>query len=240
MADQEDGTLYSKLVRQIEEIEGTAKRREESTVDISGSFDAAFSKSATTYKALLNVIIETEKKGGFFQRQRPAAKPQPPEAAEQAVVQPRQPQQPVELPPIQSQAAELQQQPVQQESQKVYAGRELSELAKSLPLHIPRFGEHKLKKQDPADLVLPNLSISDQVAELERILEGLKAGALGGDDLDTVRSEVYGLAMQVNNEKKELKGKNKQLGSEEYSLWTLRDQRIEEVISAMKQRERAG
>ncbi len=240
MADQEGGTLYSKLAGQIGEIESTAKRQEASTVDISGSFDAPFTKSTTSYKALINVIIEIEKKGGFFQRQRPTAKPLPPVAMAQVVVQAQQAQQPVELPPIQLQAAELQQEPVQQESQKIYAGRELSELAKSLPLHIPRFGEHKLKKQNSADLVLPNLSLSDQVAELERILEGLTTGALGGDDLDTVRSEVYGLAMQVNNEKKGLKGKNKQLGSDEYSLWTLRDQRIEEVISAMKQREGAG
>lgn len=235
MADQVDETAYSRLVKQITEIESSASRLEKATADISDSFDRPAAGKTATYKSLLDKINEIERRGRPQQRQQARVQPQP-----QAVQEQPAPAAAPAQPPHMVQQEELLQQPAPQgTSAKVYAGKELAELTRSLPVHIPRFGVHKLKKVNAADLVLPNLSVADQIAELERILEGINAGAFRGEDFETVRDEVYGLVEQVNREKKKLKS-GKPLGEYEYSMLALRDQRIEDAVSVLERMEKEG
>ncbi len=239
MEDQQGESEYSRLLKKISEIEGSTKRQEAGIADISGSFGAGSKKSSITYQALLNTILESERRGGAFRRPGQApGRPQPmqPQAAQpELIVQPE--VRPIEQAPIQQpeQLAMMQQPQLEQkESSKVYAGKELKELTKLLPVHVPEFGEHKLKRTVTTELVLPNLSLADQVAELERILEGLTSGSLATTDVSTISEEVYGLLKKVNAEKQELQKKKKQLEGDEFQLWKLRDQRIKEVITQLE------
>lgn len=231
MADQADETAYSRLVRQITEIENSVSRNDKSSIDISGSFTAEQKAGeAQTYRSLLDLISEMQRKGkpqSSRQAQKPASQAVQPAKAVEAVQQPVQQEELAQLPTA------------QRESPKAYAGKEMAELSKSLPIHIPRFGAHSFKKANAANLVLPNLSLADQVAELERILEGINTGVLRGDDLETVRSEIYGLVNQVNQEKKRL-AKGKPISPDEYAALQLRDKRIEDVAAALEQAEKAG
>ena len=234
MADQLGETAYSRLVRQITEIENSVSMNEEATADISGSFMAnPSSGKAPTYKSLLDVINEIEKKGRP-QPTRPVPKPAP----QTQVAQPAKPAEAQVQQPVQQE--ELAQLPVaQKESPNVYAGKELAALSKALPVRIPRFGAHRFKKANAADLVLPNLSLADQIAELERILEGINSGVVHGDDIGTARDELYGLVEQVNLEKKKLT-KGKPPSPDDYAALQLRDKRIEDVMAALERAEKAG
>jgi len=214
---EEKETLYSRLAKQVAEIEKEAQRPPVGTVDISASFASNVKKGGITYQELLDKVGEVERHGGVFQKQRvPAAKAQPMQQ--------------------QVRGTEVLQQPVKiavKESAKSNAQKELSELTRALPVHAPVFGASGAKAGEQ-NLVLPSLSIPDQIAELERILEGLTAGIFTADDISTVRAEVYGLAMQVNKEKKELEKSKKSVDPDSVALWVLRDQRISDLLARLK------
>ncbi|MCL4379679.1 MAG: hypothetical protein M1160_03635 [Candidatus Marsarchaeota archaeon] len=221
MADQAAESAYAKLLKRIEQIEGAASSAGNPAVDISGSFAYEPDRKAPSYKDMLAVINEIERVKARVPKAAPAA-------------------QTVAPPPPQVKQEELAQLPTEQkEGANLYAGKELVELAKSLPVKIPKIGKHKLKREKAANLVLPNLSLIDQVAELERLLDAINAKALRGDELDTVASELYGLVEQVNAEKKQLK-KGRLPSADEYQLMELRDQRIEAVAAALTSAEKAG
>ena len=248
MADQEEGTLYERMVKQIAEIEASTARTTASTIDISESFSDDQKKGTASYKSILSIIEEVERKGSIFQRQKQQARPlEQPKQAQEVQAAPPQPSiqaaQQVQAAQPTVHQEELAQQPAvkpaQQEAVQDTAAKELAELTKELPVHVPRFGIHKIKMVKRTDLVLPNLSLQDQVAELERILDGVRSGVLHKDDLQTVKTEVYGLAGVVNDEKKAMK-KGAKPPSDEYAMLALRDQRIEEVMAALQQREKAG
>ncbi|MGC8571783.1 MAG: hypothetical protein ACP5RI_02765 [Candidatus Micrarchaeia archaeon] len=83
------------------------------------------------------------------------------------------------------------------------------------------------------DLVLPNLPVSDQISELERIIEGLNEHVFDSEHLEIVAEEVYGLEQYINIMKKAEKGKKKQLSDLERSLEELRDQRLSDAVALL-------
>ncbi|MCL4403170.1 hypothetical protein M1310_00265 [Candidatus Marsarchaeota archaeon] len=94
----------------------------------------------------------------------------------------------------------------------------------------------KVKKVNLKDLVLPNLSLPDQVSELERIIESISEGVLDQEHLDIVKQEVYGLYYFIELQRKQVVKEKKKLNSLEQSMWNLRDQRLVDAISALKQK----
>jgi hypothetical protein len=84
------------------------------------------------------------------------------------------------------------------------------------------------------DLVLPSLSISDQISELERIIEGLNEKIFDSEHLEIVAEEVYGLQMVVENEQKAKKAAISEL---ERSLIALRNQRLSDALAILSKYE---
>ncbi len=104
-------------------------------------------------------------------------------------------------------------------------------MLKQIPL--PKFKYMSAKKVDVEQMVLPSLSMSDQIAELERIIEGTKENIFDADHFEIVMEEVYALVKTVNDRKKKMKKNGAKVSSLEQSLWLLRDRRLEEAIGAI-------
>ncbi len=105
------------------------------------------------------------------------------------------------------------------------------EMLKQIPL--PKFKYMSAKKVDVEQMVLPSLSMSDQIAELERIIEGMKENIFDADHFEIVMEEVYALVKTVNDRKKRMKKSGAKVSALEQSLWLLRDRRLEEAIGAI-------
>ncbi|MGC8648735.1 MAG: hypothetical protein ACP5UN_00740 [Candidatus Micrarchaeia archaeon] len=84
------------------------------------------------------------------------------------------------------------------------------------------------------DLVLPSLSISDQILELERIIEGLNEKVFDSEHLEVVAEEVYGLQMVIEGEQKAKKAAVSEL---ERSLIALRNQRLSDALAILSKYE---
>ncbi len=78
--------------------------------------------------------------------------------------------------------------------------------------------------------VLPRLSINDQVAELERIIEGLKENVFTADQLEVVRNELYGLRKFLQSGAKEKESDDPENA---VIFGILRDKRLEEALSLL-------
>lgn len=222
MAEQKNSVgQYEKMLKLIADIEKDSEKKQSAEVDISSAFSVESRPALQTYDEILSLINEIERKGRIFSRQKPI------QTERMASVQ--EVRQNIETPsaPVQEGA------PASAAENK--AKEELAELTKELPLNIPLFSDSKLKKVKISDLVLPNLSIMDQVAELERIIEGIKGGAFNNDDISIVKEELYGLAKAVNDESKELRKKSLYEGGD-YQLRLLREQRLEEAIKMLSSR----
>jgi len=77
-------------------------------------------------------------------------------------------------------------------------------------------------------LVLPTLSLQDQISELEKISEGLDEQVFSDEQLKIIKDEVYGLRDKIKGEKIS--------AADEFqkSLINLRNQKINEVIKKLK------
>lgn len=104
------------------------------------------------------------------------------------------------------------------------------------PLIIPKINGVTNRKIDQKYMVLPSLSVSDQITELERIIEGIKENIFDSGHFEVVTEEVISLINVVNNLKKELKKKRINLGEFEVSLWQIRDQRLNEAMNLIYSR----
>ncbi|MEM3841291.1 MAG: hypothetical protein QXN59_01180 [Candidatus Micrarchaeaceae archaeon] len=118
-------------------------------------------------------------------------------------------------------------------AQQTKSGYNPEEILKQMP--APKFKYMSAKKVDVDMMVLPSLSMSDQIAELERIMEGIKEGIFDAEHFEIVMEEVYALVKSVNERKKRLKKSGAKLSAIEQSLWLVRDKRLEEVIKAINE-----
>lgn len=83
------------------------------------------------------------------------------------------------------------------------------------------------------DLVLPRLSISDQISELEQIIEGLSENVFDKQHMQIIKKEIYGLTQEIEKERKGREYKAES-SSTEQSLILLRDQRLSEAKAILR------
>jgi hypothetical protein len=222
---QEQGhtpSKYENTLKLIEEIEQTSTKAQSAEIDMSGSFVSESSQAPQNYKDLISLINEIERKGRIFSRQKPIQTER--RVAEQQL-----------QPKNEIQEIQVSKGPAQPIKAERSAKEELEHLTKELPLNIPLFSDSKLKRVKTSELVLPNLSIMDQVAELERIIEGIKGGAFNNEDIYIVKEELYGLAREINYENKKLK-KNKAYDDKDYQLKLMRKERLAQSIEMLSSR----
>ena len=227
------GDSYSNLVNLIKDVEASSPKKDSDSINASNIFNQGPSnKAKSTYIDLMELIdtIESRKKA-------PRAS-----ATVQGPVQPshlitagvsqvgnsniipeiKQPHAQNEVP--------VQQQFVQPNT-KAEAVQEMKEATAEMP--SKQMIKASIKRINMKDLVLPSVSMSDQISELERIIEGLKENVFDEEHLDIVIQEVYGLSQYVEKADKDLKKRHIELSQLERSLWQIRDQRLKEATAIL-------
>ncbi len=226
----EDESDYQKMVALIEDVEQTSQRSEVNYISVASAV-AAPTLQAGDYEKVVAFIDEMEG-GGASKRKEVKEKPIAPAAPSHLVTSgvaqakyagsvppsaaapPRQPQ-----PPGRPSA-----EAVQRHKENIF--RELGEIAKKFGgARQPAIKKKKVKVEE---LVLPNLSLADQISELERIIEGLQENVFDQEHLAVITDEVRGLRQIAVDEAKVKK--REKLNSLEQSLWDLRNQRLTDAI----------
>lgn len=204
MAESEVGVKseYEQILEYIKNIETSSPKMEQSTINLSKLFLEEKQEQGPTYLDMLNFInsVESGKNGQRIRAQKTVPK----------------------------------------ESQLIASGVQQASTATSIPasqnqgFEIPTpkpVKKSKLKvKFNEKDLILPKLSIADQISELERIIEGLKENVFDENHMEVVLQEIYGLSSYMEKSSKELKKRRITLNQTEQSLWALRQQRLEEAM----------
>jgi hypothetical protein len=228
MADQSG---YQDLVKLIEQVEGSYKKKELDFVDVSETFPKGPSLQAKSYK---DAVSEIEKIELGKKPQKEAAEKKEP-TVESHLITAGLTQAQYAQPKVMPQPMKKTQAPVSAESlhkQRALVAKELGTLAERLGSIKPTFEELRRKRINLKDLVLPNLSLADQISELERVIEGLRESVFDANHITVLSQEVFGLQQAVNAAKRSQKTK---LNSLEQSLWDLRDQRLADAIVLLKQ-----
>lgn len=247
MDEQEND--YQKLVRLIEDIEATSTKTNSSFIDLSGTMEQMQAAKSRSYKEMLE-MIESVEGGGRRIRDQPSQMMPPQQQTQVQTPKPvklQKQQKPQREQPhiITSGVAQAQftqtnvvtpQIPtaVDAAKKRESVANELSQMAKRLASMTPDIQEFTRKKINTKDLVLPTLSIADQISELERIIEGLNERVFDAEHIKVVSQEVYGLRQVVAGQKKKMKPREG-TQSLEQSLWELRDQRLNEASSLLEQ-----
>lgn len=232
MADIENS--YYDTVNFIKDVEVSSPKKDFESINASKIFDKSpATKTKSTYIDLMELIDSIESR-----RRTPRAV-----TATEGPVQPshlitagvsqignsniipeiKQQQAPSEIPP---------QQQFAQPNAKTEAVHEMKEAAVRIP--SKQTIKTNIKRINMKDLVLPSVSMADQISELERIIEGLKENVFDEEHLDIVIQEVYGLSQYVEKTDKDLKKKHVELSQLERSLWQIRDQRLKEATSVLE------
>ncbi len=194
---------YEQIVRYIKSIEQSSQKPSETRIDASKLFTPLEKPSGHTYLDLIGIInsIESSREGQHIRSQKTVPK----------------------------------------ESQLIASGVQQSSRASAIPtaeqqsFEVPESKQQakpKIKvKFNEKDLVLPKLSIADQISELERIIEGLKEQVFDDTHKEVVLQEVYGLSAYVDRSSKDLRKRRMTLNQTEQALWSLRQQRLDEALS---------
>ncbi len=191
---------YEQVVAYIKGIEASTQKPQQSSIDVSKLFETNENPNSHTYLDLLSRIDSIESNRGG-QR-------------------------------IRSQKT------MPKESQLIASGVEQSSRASAVPtaaqqsFEVPESRpQPKIKvKFNEKDLVLPKLSIADQISELERIIEGLKEQVFDENHKEVVLQEIYGLSAYIERSSKDLRKRKITLNQTEQSLWALRQQRLDEAM----------
>jgi hypothetical protein len=221
---QQPGVTYASIAKKIDDVEKSVTRPETVYVNISSVFAVAPKPTSRSYAELLKVIddVETkrsvkeaakEKKDGPITAVPFSARAQQPT---ESALQGKQPTPQVtiaEYPGLQ----EAMQKPDESEEN----GSKLS--------RIKNIGQPKMKI-DVSNLVLPGLQLSEQVNELDHIIEGLRQKAFDKEHFKIIVEEVYGLKQVAETERKEQKKSGKVAGSADKVLLAMRDKKIAEAI----------
>ncbi len=245
----EDTSEYGRLVELIDGIEKDSKKPESGFIDLSEIVNAAAVPAHGTYAAALQLIGEVES-GGRRMREQPMQIPTQ-QAPEQHLIttgvtqtpfkqgevpKPQKEKKPFALfPQKQAQEAQPVAQKQTEEMRKQKTAMELSAIMGKLQSVRPSIPEFKRRKLNVKDLVLPNLSIADQISELERIIEGLNEHVFDGDHMEIVSQEVFGLQQVIADQRKKAKGKREAQSPLEQSLIDVRDQRLGDAASLLQQ-----
>ena len=226
MADEDK---YQKMVQLIEDIEASAERQIPGTnaVSLAGTFTGGGMAQPRSYHELV-ALIEGMEAGRHPKEGATAPQPQPHLVAT-GVEQAKYAQVPVGGLP---QAAP--QIPEKQKKQREAVSKELGQIVGRIGAGVTQFGEIGRKRINIKDLVLPSLSLADQISELERIIEGLKQQIFDGEHMEIVAQEVYGMRQYIQDTKRSGKAGAESLGELERSLRDIRDQRIDEAVTLIE------
>lgn len=202
---------YQELLKDIAPIDTPVQSAQAKTIDISGTLTGKSAVHGENYWSLLETVGEIESVGhgkvDYIARERASR--------QQALKH-------VAIGPAGAPAAT--------EAPK----SDLAAIAGDIASSIPILKGLKIQRVNTKELVLPNLSLADQIAELERIIEGLTENVFDKDHMDIVVLEVYGLRDAVKGFKKGVKRRGKPLSTLEQSLWSIRDQRISDAIALLE------
>ncbi len=239
----EEASRYSELVDRIMEIEKEAAKNDIDFIDTDPVLHESESSDAQKVKTYAELVTFIESVEGRMpvQRRTVDMKPQLQQVQPQVQEVPGSPQL-IAAGITQTMHARgmggREPPGAQQESakrQKLDVANELSALADRLSTIKAPFSALSRKRINVKDLVLPSLSILDQVSELERIMEGLKENVFDSEHLDIVKQEVYGLEQVVAEGRAAVKKGKVQLTSLDQSMWTLRDQRLLDAMALIKE-----
>ena len=216
-------STYGDLVKYLKDLEGKATQSPRSAIDLSPLFNMKSEESSITYIDMVNLIdsLESRKPIRGIEGQKIAPHMEVAgvtQAQYSQVSQVATPQKPAAM-----------EQPLAGKS--AAAGAEVADLTKEI--NVPRIKGFDIKRINESDLVLPNLSMADQISELEKILEGLKENVFDDKHIGVVIEELYGLADVTNQEKRRLKKNRISMSQLEQSLWALRDDRLNTAISLL-------
>jgi hypothetical protein len=198
---------YQDLVKTIEEIEQNAEKVDFNSIDISSIRDSKTKTRKPPFRPLLELAMKLDM--GHSR----------------------------DAPQVQYQAkAQQQQQAAAQARQRTNENvkKELSALAKKTAKgkeEKQRIGKFNIRANDERDLVLPKLSMQDQISELEGMLKGIRDRAFDFEHIEKVRKEAFGLNKHIIREM--MKGAKKKLNKTEQSLIALRDQRLTELMKIL-------
>lgn len=103
--------------------------------------------------------------------------------------------------PRQFNAASAATQSLQEPALEQSAASELAKVVKSSDIITPPIQQQAQVRQLNS-LVLPNLSVTDQVTELDKIIQNLKGSSFSQEQIQIVRKEVIGLFKAVESESK--------------------------------------
>lgn len=231
---EEEASGYQKAVALIEDVEQNSKRSEVNYISVAPAL-AVPSLQPGNYGKVVEFIDEME--GGILAPRKPKEKPAPvaPHIITSGLAQAKY----AEILPT-GPAAPQQRQPgkpsaeaVQRHKENIF--KELNKVARKFGARQPSMKKKKIKTEA---LVLPNLSLTDQIAELERIIEGLNEMVFDQEHLAVITEEIRGLRQTAVDEAK-AKRRDK-LNSLEQSLWDLRNQRLTDAILLIQKYNAAG
>lgn len=232
---------YDELIGMVSEIEKTATKVEFNAIDISGISQTEVVHPKPEFNRLLGLAMAIE--SGHVQepapRQRAAVQQVQAPAATQQAAAAATTAQTATVASASSSPRMVQWQiprgskPQPQETVKSEVSAFASNLDQKKEQPQQPINTFNIKVSDEDDdLVLPQLSVSDQISELERIIEGLHEHVFDGYHIEIVRKEISGLNRKIAREKKQIAA-GAQPSSIEQSFMDLRDKRLAEVIAAL-------
>jgi hypothetical protein len=221
---------YTELVAIVQEIEGNSTRPEINFLDISpiSEKNAAFKKS--TFKEMIIMAMSIESLHMQESQQKQKSQQQKPQAfaASAQPIQKQAAQQKASAPA--PQAMQVQQMQAPKPDQKKIAKQEIISYLSKLPkLPLQPIKPFSINIKNKNDSILLKLSVTDQVSELEKIIEGLKEHVFGDKQIAIVKSELLALKSWLDKGKGHAPAASSNT-EQVVMLGILRDQRLEEAL----------
>jgi hypothetical protein len=232
---------YKDLLERVQQLEQEPKKSDTVSIDIT-SVMFGHKESNVTYKDLLKIISSMNVPK--FKEVEEEHKPNIPSHLITSGVEQASYAQPIVQSPIQPAYGGKENTNIQgipesghigeegtmpQQEQEQKAKIELGSIIRNLG-PIKKFSGIKMKRVNTSQLVLPNLTLADQIAELERIIEGLKENVFDNEHMQIVIEELTGLNQVVSDAKKKGVVSKSEL---EQSLINLRDERLIEALALL-------
>jgi hypothetical protein len=114
------------------------------------------------------------------------------------------------------------------EREEISASKEIAKIISSAGREFENKVAAEAVKIKKEKIILPTLSIQDQISDLEKMSEGIDENVFNEEQLDIIRLEAGGMDDRIKYEK--------QIPADEFqkSLVDLRNRRLQEVLSKLK------
>ncbi len=209
MADETD---YQKMVALVESI-GEAPSPESITVDVSEAFQDRLQVRSLKYLDVSEPLDRLEAHRPAPQQRAVVQQPSTPKPQVQPQVQPQQPAPQV---PKRQVSKEMTGAASKLRSMVGGAGKEFAESVTK-----------RVEETQEAGLVMPKLSLQDQVSDLDKIKEGLDEKVFDRDQLKIIAQEIRGISQVAAREDVG------RMSSDQRELAEMRNQRIKEIKSGL-------